>query len=117
MVSAFHAQYRPVDDIPIQPDFYYERDGIPGVCVFADGPHHHRRKQAEYDRQSRKALEDQGYRVVRIDGERSISEQVGEHADIFTRLVEWPEPDRCCFDLTARLSRAQLSRSSREGPP
>jgi hypothetical protein len=28
-----HAQYRPCQDVPAQPDFYYDRDGLPGVCV------------------------------------------------------------------------------------
>ena len=34
------AQYTPAADLFLQPDFYYQRDAIPGVCVFIDGPHH-----------------------------------------------------------------------------
>jgi very-short-patch-repair endonuclease len=78
-----HAQYRPAERIAVQPDFYYERDGIPGICVFIDGPYHHLPRQAEIDRQSRTALQDQGYRVVRIGNESSISTQVRQHTDVF----------------------------------
>jgi hypothetical protein len=78
-----HAQYRPTHEVPVQPDFYYERDGIPGVCVFVDGPHHHRPQQAESDREITAALEDQGYRVVRIDDQSSIAAQVQYYADVF----------------------------------
>jgi hypothetical protein len=77
------AQYRPTDDVPVQTDFYFERDGIPGVCIFVDGPHHDRPRQAKSDHQLTAALEDQGYRVVRIGDDRSIAEQVRDHADIF----------------------------------
>ena len=39
-----HAQHNPAQTVAVQPDFYYERDGIPGVCVFLDGPHHAEQK-------------------------------------------------------------------------
>ncbi len=78
-----HAQYRPAEHLPVQPDFYYERNGILGVCVFVDGPHHDHLRQAERDRQCRTALEDQGYRVVRIDDASAIAVQVHQHPDVF----------------------------------
>jgi Domain of unknown function (DUF1998) len=80
-----HAQHTPADGIAVQPDFYYERDGIPGVCVFIDGPHHEESAQAEHDRTVREALKDQGFRVVAIKSGRAIADQVSEHLDIFRR--------------------------------
>jgi hypothetical protein len=69
----------------VQPDFYYERDGIPGVCIFIDGPQHDEPAQAERDRTVREALKDQGFRVVAIKSGRAIADQVSEHLDIFRR--------------------------------
>jgi very-short-patch-repair endonuclease len=80
-----HAQHTPADGIAVQPDFYYERDGIPGVCVFIDGFHHDEPAQAEHDRTVREALKDQGFRVVAIRSGRAIADQVSEHMDIFRR--------------------------------
>ncbi len=80
-----HAQHTPADGIAVQPDFYYERDGIPGVCIFIDGPHHDEPAQAERDRTVREALKDQGFRVVAIRSGRAIADQVSEHLDIFRR--------------------------------
>ena len=77
------AQYRPVEDVFTQTDFYYDRDGLPGYCVFIDGPHHDTPGQATQDRQARESLEDLGYRVVVISHVRSVAEQVAEHADVF----------------------------------
>ena len=34
------AQTHLVPDLMVQPDFYYDRDNIPGACIFVDGPHH-----------------------------------------------------------------------------
>ena len=34
------AQHQPSSEVFVQPDFFYEREGIPGVCVFVDGPVH-----------------------------------------------------------------------------
>lgn len=35
------AQTRPTPEVAVQPDFYYQRAGLPGVCVFIDGlPRH-----------------------------------------------------------------------------
>jgi hypothetical protein len=80
-----HAQHTPADGIPVQPDFYYERDGIPGVCIFIDGWQHEEPAQAERDRTVREALKDQGFRVVAIRAGRTIAEQVSEHTDVFRR--------------------------------
>jgi hypothetical protein len=80
-----HAQHTPADGITVQPDFYYERNGIPGVCIFIDGPHHDEPAQAEHDRTVREALKDQGFRVVAIRSGRAIADQVSEHLDIFRR--------------------------------
>src|SRR5262249_22053739 len=77
------AQHIPADDIAVQPDFYYERDGIPGVCVFIDGPTHSVAAQADRDHTVREALKDQGFRVIAITSNRPIAEQVAEHMDVF----------------------------------
>ena len=78
-----HAQHTPADGITVQPDFYYERDGIPGVCIFIDGPQHDETAQAERDHTVRESLKDQGFRVVAIKSGRAIADQVSEHLDIF----------------------------------
>ena len=31
---------RPAPGVHVQPDFYYNRENLQGVCVFVDGPHH-----------------------------------------------------------------------------
>lgn len=77
------AQHTPHPDIPVQPDFYYERDGLNGVCVFVDGPSHDQPGQAETDRVLRDELRDRGFWVVAIRSGRSIDEQVHEYADVF----------------------------------
>ena len=77
-----HAQH-PARDIAVQPDFYYERNGVPGVCVFLDGHHHSELTRSVRDRALREALKDQGFRVVGIAGSRPLAEQIAENADIF----------------------------------
>jgi len=79
------AQHTPADGIPVQPDFYFERNGIPGVCIFIDGPQHDEPAQAERDRTVRESLKDQGFRVVAIKSGRGMADQVSEHRDIFRR--------------------------------
>ena len=76
------AQSRPEADVATQPDFYYERQGVPGVCVFVDGVSHENPQQRERDLQVRKALEDRGHRVVAIRG-GPFDEQVAPHRDVF----------------------------------
>jgi ATP-dependent helicase YprA (DUF1998 family) len=80
-----HAQHIPADGIPVQPDFYFERDGIPGVCIFVDGPQHEAPQQVYRDRTVREALKDQGFRVITIRSGRPIADQVSETLDIFRR--------------------------------
>jgi superfamily II DNA/RNA helicase len=78
------AENRPDPDIPVQPDFYYEREGIPGVCVFVDGAAYHDDPQSKQrDDEVRHALDDRGYRVISIRSEPSYAEQVSKHPDVF----------------------------------
>ena len=74
------AQHTPVADVFLQPDFYYRRGAIPGICVFIDGPHH----AGHEDRRAREALEDRGYRAVAITADKSLAEQIDAYADVFT---------------------------------
>lgn len=62
-----------------------KREGIPGVCIFIDGPQHDEPAQTERDRTVREALRDQGFRIVVIKSGRAIADQVSEHLDIFRR--------------------------------
>ena len=66
------AQYRPCEDIFVQPDFYYD---AAHACVFVDGSAHDHSEVKETDRVVREQLEDRGYRVVvvRADFEASIA--------------------------------------------
>jgi very-short-patch-repair endonuclease len=76
-------QFRPEPDVYVEADFYYERDGLKGIVVFVDGPHHDEGAQQEADQRERKKLEDLGYRVVVIRYDRTIADQVAENADVF----------------------------------
>jgi hypothetical protein len=78
-----HAQHTPARGIAVQPDFYYERNGIPGVCFFLDGPRHAGQTTSQRDNELRVALKDHGFRVVEITSARSLREQVDKNADIF----------------------------------
>lgn len=77
------AQYQPTPDVHVQADFYYERQGVPGVCVFIDGPHHDELAQTKHDEQVRTELASLGYRVIAIRHDRTIPGQVAEHPDTF----------------------------------
>lgn len=79
------AEDRPEEDVPVQPDFYYERDGVRGVCVFVDGSSHDAPDQASYDEELRGRLEDRGYRVIAIRGDSPFGSQLAEHPDVFIR--------------------------------
>jgi hypothetical protein len=68
-----HAQHCPEPDLPVQVDFYYVRDGVPGVCVFVDGSAHAAPSQADHDRQLRGALRDRGYRVIDSSASRTLN--------------------------------------------
>ena len=76
----------PAQTIAVQPDFYYERNGIHGVCVFLDGPHHAEQRTSQHDGELREALWDQGFRVIGITGSKSLREQIEENADIFLKI-------------------------------
>lgn len=78
------AQHRPTPDVPVQTDFYYDRTGAPGICVFIDGPHHDDPDRAEADRRVRDQLRHLGYRVITIRHGRSITEQIIENRDVFS---------------------------------
>jgi hypothetical protein len=78
------AQHAPATDIFVQPDFYYSRGAGPGICVFIDGPLHNEPVHRLEDIRAREALEDRGYRVVRIGAERPLTAQVDEHREIFS---------------------------------
>ncbi|MBM4287361.1 MAG: DEAD/DEAH box helicase [Deltaproteobacteria bacterium] len=80
------AQFRPDQDVHTQPDFYYKRDRIPGVCIFVDGPPHDNPHQAQQDKQVREALQEKGYRVVVIRHDQPFNDQVSGHTDIFGNL-------------------------------
>ncbi len=54
------AQNRPSPDVASQPDFYYEREGANGACIFVDGSDHQEPDQSERDMSARTALEDRG---------------------------------------------------------
>ncbi len=77
------AQHQPAPDVAVQPDFFYQRDGLPGACVFVDGPHHEGNQQRERDRSAREALEDRGFRVVVVRYDRTMDEQVAAYPDLF----------------------------------
>lgn len=79
------AQVRPTPDVPAQPDFFYEREGMPGVCIFVDGPHHDSARAASRDEAVRRELENHGFRVIAIRHDRGFAEQVAEHPDVFGR--------------------------------
>jgi hypothetical protein len=77
------AQHRPTPDVLTQTDFYYERDGAPGVCVFVDGPHHDFADRAEADRVVREQLKHRGFRVIAIRYDRSVADQIAGNGDVF----------------------------------
>jgi len=57
------AQHRPVDDLSVQPDFYYDHRH---ACVFVDGAVHDDPSVHADDQAKREALEDRGYRVLTV---------------------------------------------------
>ena len=81
------AQNRPTPEVHVQPDFYYDRENRPGVCVFVDGPHHDRPEQQSTDSRVRTQLQDRGFRVIAIRHDRPFTEQVQEHPDVFVSVT------------------------------
>jgi hypothetical protein len=79
------AENRPAPDVGVQPDFYYERRGAPGACIFVDGPSHNDPASRDRDASVRSALENQGFRVVSIRYGTEFGSQVSSHPDIFGR--------------------------------
>ena len=77
------AQNRPTSKVLVQPDFYYERENRPGVCIFIDGPHHDSPEQRNADHQTRSELQDYGFRVIAISHDQLIMDQLNEHPDVF----------------------------------
>src|SRR6185437_1088322 len=77
------AQHRPVQDVYAEADFYYERKGLPGVCIFCDGPDHDLPERKAADHEQRTRLRDLGYRVVEIRYDRGLEEQTACYADVF----------------------------------
>ena len=78
------AQYTPAADLFVQPDFYYQRGEAPGICVFIDGPMHLTR--GTEDTRLREALEDLGYRLIRITADAPLSDQIGRYPDVFASV-------------------------------
>ncbi|HEV2492306.1 MAG TPA: DEAD/DEAH box helicase [Terriglobia bacterium] len=76
-------QYRPEPDVFAEADFFYDRDGARGVCVFCDGPDHDELSRQARDSAERAKLEDLGYRIVVIRHDVSIEDQVRRHVDVF----------------------------------
>ena len=77
------AQYRPTEEVFVQTDFYYNRDGRRGVCVFIDGPSHDSERQRTKDTEVREELEDLGFGIVAIRHDASLSGQIAQHESIF----------------------------------
>ncbi len=77
------AQYRPESDVYAEADFYYERAGRPGVCVFLDGPAHDAAVRRAHDTDARSQLADLGYRVVVLRYDEAWLEQLERFPEIF----------------------------------
>lgn len=77
------AQYRPEPEVYAEADFYFERDGLPGVCVFCDGSAHDDLQRRESDLRERSKLGDRGYRIIIIRYDQPLDEQVDAHSDVF----------------------------------
>lgn len=80
-----YAQYQPSPDIHVQPDFFYERNGLPGACVFVDGPTHQTELQQTHDRDRREALANAGFRLVTIHSDQALNDQIDRYPELFSR--------------------------------
>jgi hypothetical protein len=77
------SQNRPTDQVGVQPDFYYERRNIAGVCIFVDGPSHDSPEAMQHDARVRGQLEDLGFRVIAVRYDRNIVDQIEGNLDVF----------------------------------
>ncbi|HEY8744881.1 MAG TPA: hypothetical protein VIU62_17465, partial [Chloroflexota bacterium] len=77
------AQHQPSQEVAVQPDFYYQRDGRRGVCIFIDGPAHLGGKQRQEDLQKREALADLGFRVVVVPVDQPFDTSIAAYDDVF----------------------------------
>jgi very-short-patch-repair endonuclease len=64
-------------------DFYYEREGLKGIAVFIDGPHHDEPVSQQEDKEERQKLESIGYRVIVIRYDEKLAMQILRHPDVF----------------------------------
>jgi hypothetical protein len=76
------AQYRPEKEVFAEADFYYDRNALPGVCVFCDGPDHDAPARRESDTRERNKLRELGYRVAAIRYDRALVDQLLDLVDI-----------------------------------
>ena len=76
------AQYRPEQEVYAEADFYYELNGLPGVCVFCDGPDHDQPDRRESDERERGRLADLGYRIMTIRYDSPIEDQCATNEDV-----------------------------------
>jgi len=77
------AQHRPEQGVYAEADFYFDRDGLPGVCVFCDGPDHDQPNRKESDQRERGKLADLGYRVLTIRYDSRLEDQLLANSDVF----------------------------------
>lgn len=77
------AQFRPNQEVYAEADFYYDRDGLPGVCIFCDGPDHDEPNRSETDKRERGKLADLGYRVLTIRYDSVIADRLRDNKDVF----------------------------------
>jgi hypothetical protein len=77
------AQFRPEQEIYAEADFYYDRNGLPGVCVFCDGADHDQPVRQESDQRERGRLADLGYRILTIRYDSELDQQLSRSEDVF----------------------------------
>ncbi|HEV7213685.1 MAG TPA: DUF1998 domain-containing protein, partial [Chloroflexota bacterium] len=78
------AQHQPSAEVAVQPDFYYQRDGRRGVCLFIDGPAHLREHQHQGDLLKRETLADLGYRVLVVPFNQPLDAVIAAYNDVFS---------------------------------
>ncbi len=77
------AQHQPSEAVYLRGDFFCERVGVPGVCIFVDRPHRDEPGQATHAEVVRDQLRDLGFRVIVLRHDLMTEETVGQHPDIF----------------------------------